>query len=63
MIRDALVADYVVIGGGNAKKVEPLPENARRGGNADAFTGGLRLWEQTVEPHDQRPAKVWRVVR
>jgi polyphosphate glucokinase len=63
MLRNAFMADYVVIGGGNAKKVDPLPENARRGGNADAFTGGLRLWEQTVEPHDRQPAKVWRVVR
>jgi len=63
ILRDALSADYVVIGGGNAKKVDPLPANTRRGGNADAFTGGFRLWEETVEPHDRAPAKVWRVVR
>jgi polyphosphate glucokinase len=63
MLREAFLADYVVLGGGNAKKVDPLPENTRRGGNEDAFTGGLRLWEETIEPHDRVPARVWRVVR
>lgn len=59
----ATAADYVLIGGGRAKEVEPLPENARRGGNEDAFTGGFRLWEETVEHHDCPPSNVWRVIR
>ena len=63
MLRDAFVADYVVLGGGNAKRVQPLPEGVRRGGNEDAFTGGYRLWEEMVEPHDRQPPPVWRVVR
>jgi polyphosphate glucokinase len=63
VLRDALAADYVVLGGGNADQVEPLPPGARRGGNEDAFTGGVRLWEEMVEPHDPRPPRVWRVVR
>jgi polyphosphate glucokinase len=37
-------ADYVVIGGGNAKRLKRLPRGARRGSNARAFTGGMRLW-------------------
>jgi polyphosphate glucokinase len=41
----ALKPDDVVIGGGNAKKLEGLPAGARRGDNANAFLGGLRLWE------------------
>jgi predicted NBD/HSP70 family sugar kinase len=44
-LRAALVADYVVIGGGNVKKLDPLPEGARAGDNQNAFLGGLRLWE------------------
>lgn len=40
----ALEPDYVVIGGGNAKRLDRLPVGARRGKNADAFTGGFRLW-------------------
>jgi hypothetical protein len=62
-LRDAFAADYVVLGGGNARAVDPLPPNTRRGSNHDAILGGFRLWEETVEPHDQQPARVWRVVR
>jgi len=46
-LKTALVADYVVLGGGNAKKLQPLPEDARLGDNAHAFVGGRRLWEET----------------
>lgn len=63
VLQEALVADYVVLGGGNVEQVEPLPEGARRGGNDDAFAGGFRLWEEMVEPHDREPHQVWRVVR
>ncbi len=45
-LKTALVADYVVLGGGNAKKLTQLPEGARLGDNAHAFTGGQRLWEE-----------------
>jgi len=41
----ALEPDYVVLGGGNAKKLDELPPNARLGDNADAFAGGFRLWD------------------
>jgi polyphosphate glucokinase len=63
MLREAFGADYVLIGGGNASRVQPLPAGARRGGNEDAFTGGFRLWEEIVEPHDRSSASAWRVVR
>ena len=63
VLREAFMADYVVLGGGNAKHVDPLPPDARRGSNKDAFTGGFRLWDQFVEPHDREPHRVWRVVR
>ena len=63
MLRSAFIADYVLIGGGNAEKVAALPDGVRRGGNEDAFTGGFRLWEEVVEPHDRQPPSVWRVVR
>jgi polyphosphate glucokinase len=62
-LREAFAADYVVLGGGNAKHVDPLPPHTRRGGNHDAMTGGIRLWEELVEPHDREPPPVWRVVR
>jgi polyphosphate glucokinase len=63
MLRTAFVADYVLLGGGNAERIRPLPPGTQRGGNDDAFVGGFRLWEEVVEPHDQEPARIWRVVR
>lgn len=41
----AFVLDEVVLGGGNAKELKTLPDKCRLGDNANAFTGGFRLWE------------------
>jgi polyphosphate glucokinase len=41
-----LEADYVVIGGGNARKLKRLPKNARLGSNDFAFLGGFRVWRR-----------------
>lgn len=40
----ALEVDYVVLGGGNARKLKKLPKNARLGNNEFAFLGGYRVW-------------------
>jgi polyphosphate glucokinase len=45
-LKDATVADYVILGGGNAKLVDPLPKGCRLGDNRHAFIGGLRLWDE-----------------
>lgn len=45
-LHDAFVADYTVLGGGNAKKLKKLPKGARRGSNRYAFPGGVRLWQK-----------------
>jgi polyphosphate glucokinase len=44
-LRLAFVADYVVLGGGNARLLKELPPEARLGKNDNAFVGGFRLWE------------------
>ncbi|HEV7357306.1 MAG TPA: hypothetical protein VGN99_04885 [Steroidobacteraceae bacterium] len=44
----ALEVDYVVIGGGNARKLKKLPKNARLGNNDFAFLGGFRVWRPTA---------------
>jgi predicted NBD/HSP70 family sugar kinase len=44
-LKAALEAEYVVIGGGNAKLLRELPDWARLGGNKNSFLGGARLWE------------------
>ncbi len=41
----ALVPDDVVIGGGNVMQLGTLPRGCRAGDNANAFSGGFRLWE------------------
>jgi polyphosphate glucokinase len=41
----ALEPDDVVIGGGNAKKLDVLPPRSRVCDNTNAFRGGFRLWE------------------
>ena len=40
----AFSPDYVVLGGGNARELDEIPENCRLGHNEDAFLGGFRLW-------------------
>jgi polyphosphate glucokinase len=45
----ALEVDYVVLGGGNTKKLGALPANARLGANANAFVGGFRLWDPAAK--------------
>ena len=42
----ALEPDDVVLGGGNVHKLRKLPPGCRAGENANAFRGGLRLWEE-----------------
>jgi polyphosphate glucokinase len=43
--REALLPEYIVLGGGNVRKLKKLPPDTRRGDNSDAFTGGFRLWK------------------
>jgi polyphosphate glucokinase len=44
-LREAMVATYVVLGGGNVRKLKTLPPHCKRGDNVNAFHGGFRLWE------------------
>ncbi len=47
-LKAAMVADYVVLGGGNAKRIRRLPQDTRLGDNRNAFRGGFRLWEEDL---------------
>jgi polyphosphate glucokinase len=44
-LRAATLAEYVVLGGGNARLMKNLPPYACLGDNANAFRGGFRLWQ------------------
>jgi len=54
----ALIADYVVLGGGNAKFLEKLPDGIELGHNRNAFLGGTRLWQ--TKPRSRKPK--WQVL-
>jgi polyphosphate glucokinase len=45
----ALVCDYVLLGGGNAKFMKNLPPHVILGANSNAVEGGLRLWQNPDE--------------
>jgi polyphosphate glucokinase len=49
-LKTALGADYVILGGGNAKKLKELPPGAKLGTNENAFLGGFRMWEKKHIP-------------
>ncbi len=54
----AVIADYVVLGGGNAKTLEKLPNGFELGHNRNVYPGGVRLWE--TDPETKRPR--WRIM-
>jgi polyphosphate glucokinase len=67
----AFLTDYVVIGGGNAKKLDGALPGVRMGHNLTAFRGGVRLWNIEQVPTlsaevEGTPAPVipadWRVI-
>ena len=42
----SFVADYVMLGGGNAKLLSQLPNGTELGHNRNAYLGGCRMWEK-----------------
>lgn len=48
-LKAAFVVDYVILGGGNSKKIDAIPDGARLGDNRNAFIGGARLWEERYQ--------------
>ena len=56
-LRQALAADYVVLGGGNAKKLKELPEKTTLGSNENAFLGGFRMWSVKTGSSIPLPSK------
>ena len=55
ILRDAVAAEYVVLGGGNVRLFADLPFGVRRGSNDRAFDGGFRAWEAVDLPATAPP--------
>jgi polyphosphate glucokinase len=53
-LKAAMVCDYVLLGGGNAKLMKELPPHVILGANSNAIEGGIKLWEQPVPPARRR---------
>jgi polyphosphate glucokinase len=53
LLKKSVIADYVVLGGGSAKKLDDLPDGIELGHNRNAFLGGVRLWQ--TNPRTRRP--------
>lgn len=60
MLVDVFAADDVLLGGGNAKDIDPLPPKCRRQDNQHAFRGALRLWEG-ADMYAQAFGSSWRI--
>lgn len=46
LLQDVFHPDETVLGGGNSKLIDPLPNNCRPVDNASAYVGAERLWEE-----------------
>jgi polyphosphate glucokinase len=57
-LKKSLIADYVVLGGGNAKELKQIPKGIELGHNRNAFLGGVRLWQ--IDSRTLRPK--WQVL-
>jgi hypothetical protein len=57
-LKVSFIADYVMLGGGNSKILDEVPEGVELGHNRNAYLGGCRMWE--TEPGTKRPK--WNVI-
>src|SRR6266536_873336 len=57
-LKKSLIADYVVLGGGNAKELNEIPKGIELGHNRNAFLGGVRLWQ--IDSRTRRPK--WQIL-
>lgn len=57
-LKKAFIADYVVLGGGNARFFKKLAKGIELGNNRNAYRGGVRLWEM----HRGTREKKWHVL-
>jgi polyphosphate glucokinase len=57
-LKKAFIADYVVLGGGNAKRFKTFPAEVEIGHNRNAYIGGVRLWD--MDPRTRKTK--WRII-
>jgi polyphosphate glucokinase len=60
-LKQAMMADYVVLGGGSVKQLDELPDGFRRGHNRTVVEGGRKLWEELTDPIEHDSAE-WIII-
>ena len=60
-LKSAMLADYVVLGGGSVKKLDELPDSVRRGHNRTVVEGGRKLWEELHDPTEKIDSQ-WMII-
>jgi polyphosphate glucokinase len=60
-LKNAMMADYVVLGGGSVKRIDELPDSVRRGHNRTVVEGGRKLWEELPDPAE-KSSDLWMVI-
>jgi polyphosphate glucokinase len=55
-LQAALVCNYVLLGGGNAKLMKDLPNHVIIGANSNAIDGGLKLWQDPAPTATDSPS-------
>ena len=56
MIQTGMVADYVLLGGGNAKLMKQLPKGVILGANSNAIEGGIAIWKDGAVNPSKNPS-------
>ena len=56
ILQAGLQADYVVLGGGQTKKLKSMPRGVRVSDNRSAIRGGLRLWDSPASGKRRIPS-------
>jgi polyphosphate glucokinase len=62
LLQDIFWPEDTVIGGGNAKVLDPLPPRCRRTSNLDGIIGAARLWKG-VDLYAEPCGTTWRIQR
>ena len=63
LLTAAILPDYVVLGGGNTKKLKELPPACVAGENANAFIGGFRMWEGPADRRSKQDPAIRKAAR
>lgn len=62
LLRDVFAPDEIVLGGGNSKLIETLPDKCRPVDNASAYIGALRMWED-ADLYAVPQESTWKILR